>query len=162
MTQVTPNDILKTYPVFKVCTQNKPTDNVIYRDIRCPDLKELLLFMKRLLNPVKVEELSFFEVHQLHDDGKVSVLVGDANKPFPKTPTERIGGIISPKIPQPTTTRSMLPAIVPPAEPAPRKLELPKEACHAVAAIVKMKADKAKQKPDESGRLVKLYKAEVA
>lgn len=162
MTQVTPNDILKGYPIFKVCTQVKPTDNVLYRDIRCPDMKELLIFLERLLNPVKMKDLAFFEVHQVNKDGTVAVLVGDANRSLPKdVPHETLGGIITPKIPQPDQTRSQLPPIIKhaPTEPAPRRL-LPTTP-EAVAAIVKMKADKLKE-PDEVGRPTQLYKSEVA
>jgi hypothetical protein len=98
--QATPNEILKTYPLYKVCTQVTEHDDIVIRQVRCPDTAELMEFLKRLLKPTTIGQLAFFEVHQIKADGTIDVVLGDINKPFPKVRHQVIGGIISPKIPQ--------------------------------------------------------------
>lgn len=80
---VTPDEILKTYPLYRVATQKKEGENVELRNLRCANLTECLELLRRIIGEKNLGTLAFFEVHELHKDGTVTILI-ESSKDWPR------------------------------------------------------------------------------
>ena len=162
--QVTPREILKSYPLFKVATQKKPGDEIIIREVRCKDRGELEGFMRRLSNVATISELNVYEVHEVKKDGTISVLIGDNRAWHGRV--RKMDGVMVPKIPREETP--------PPAEiaqlgtpiiplPAPKPEEKKGTVIGRLIGMVNPPAKEEEVKgPNELGRPVRLYDYKVA
>ena len=80
---VTPDEILKTYPLYRVATQKKEGENVELRNLRCANITECVELIRRITGVASVQDYSFFEVHQLHKDGSVTIMI-ESSKQWPR------------------------------------------------------------------------------
>lgn len=95
-----PNEIMKTWPHYRVAAQKASTDDVQIRDIRCPNITELREFLQRIYCVADINDLAFVEIHELMPGGMVA-MVQESDKPWPKNVKEtKVPGLLCPKIPR--------------------------------------------------------------
>lgn len=87
------------YHIFRCAVQQREGDELQIRDLKCQNIAEVHMFLKRLYSVGNIADLSFLEIHQQLPEGRIA-LIHESRKPWPKVPTKKMDGIYCPKVPK--------------------------------------------------------------